>query len=216
MTHDEELQLSVINALHANPLIDPRHIGVAVNEKVVTLTGVVPGYYQKVQAEKTALQVPGIRGLAQELDVKLAKEHDRSDTQLAESAAEHILWDMAVPAGISVTTEGGWLNLSGTVQWPYQRLAAEHAVHRLYGLKGIMNHVVVKQEATLEHIKTQIEDTLKLAAQREADRIDVRVNDGVVTLRGVVQGWSEKNDAVRAAWATPGVSKVDNFLEVGV
>jgi osmotically-inducible protein OsmY len=189
---------------------------VAVNEKVVTLTGVVPGYYQKVQAEKTALQVPGIRGLAQELDVKLAKEHDRGDTQLAESAAEHILWDMAVPAGISVTTEGGWLTLSGTVQWPYQRLAAEHAVHRLYGLKGIMNHVVVKQEATLEHIKTQIEDTLKLAAQREADRIDVRVNDGVVTLRGVVQGWSEKNDAVRAAWATPGVSKVDNFLEVGV
>jgi osmotically-inducible protein OsmY len=79
-----------------------------------------------------------------------------------------------------------------------------------------MNHVVVKQEATLEHIKTQIEDTLKLAAQREADRIDVRVNDGVVTLRGVVQGWSEKNDAVRAAWATTGVSKVDNFLEVGV
>ena len=208
MTHDEELQLSVMNALHANPLIDPRHIGVAVNEKVVTLTGVVPGYYQKLQAEKTALHVPGIRGLAQ--------EHDRSDTQLAEAAAEHLLWDMAVPAGISAKTEDGWLTLTGTVQWPYQRMAAEHAVHRLYGLKGIFNHVVVKQEATLAHIKTQIEDTLKQAAQREADRIDVRVNDGVVTLRGVVQGWSEKNDAVRAAWATPGVSKVDNFLEVGV
>jgi osmotically-inducible protein OsmY len=216
MNIDEELRLTVIDALRANPMIDSKKIGVAVEERVVTLSGQVSGYYQKHLAEKTAGQVSGIRGIAEEIEVDLPGSHDRADTDLAQAAIHSLLWDITVPESIQIKVEKGWITLSGHVQWPYQKQSAENAVRRLTGLRGLYNQVEVKQEATMAKIKTQIEETLKLAAEREAKRIKIAVNDGVVTLTGIVQGWSEKNDAVRAAWATPGVSQVDNFLEVGV
>ncbi len=212
---DEELRLSVINALRENMMIDASEIGVAVNQHVVTLTGRVHGYYQKSAAEKTARGITGIRGVAENLEVALPSVHTRNDTDITQAAAGSLHWNAMVPDDVQVTTENAWITLTGKTEWSYQKAAAEKAVRYLTGVKGVWNLIEVKQSTPSATIKSQIEETLKSASERDAKRITVENNDGVVTLSGTVRSWSERNDASRTAWNAPGVSKVENLLEIG-
>ena len=214
MNIDEELRLTVIDALRANMMIDASEIGVAVDQHVATLTGKVGGYYQKQAAEKTTMRVTGIRGVAEKLEVVLPGPHTRSDTEIAQAAANALHWNAIVPDDVKVTVENGWLTLTGKTEWSFQKQAAQSAVRMLTGVTGVSNQVEVKQSTPSATIKSQIEDTLKLASERDAKRIAVENKNGVVTLTGTVRNWSEKNDAGRTAWNAPGVSKVENNIQV--
>ena len=216
MNIDEELRLSVIDALRANMMIDASEIGVAVDQHVATLTGKVGGYYQKQAAEKTTRRVSGIRGVAEKLEVVLPGAHKRNDTEIAQAAANALHWNAIVPEDVKVTVENGWLRLTGKTEWSYQKQAAHGAVNTLTGVTGVTNEIEVTQSTPSATIKSQIEDTLKLASERDAKRISVENQNGVVTLKGTVRSWSERNDASRTAWNAPGVSRVENLLEVGV
>jgi osmotically-inducible protein OsmY len=215
MNIDEELRLTVIDALRANMMIDASEIGVAVEQHVATLTGKVGGYYQKQAAEKTTRRVSGIRGVAEKLEVVLPGPHKRSDTEIAQAAANALLWNAIVPEDVKVTVEKGWLKLTGKTEWSYQRQAAHNAVNTLTGVLGVTNEIEVTQSTPSSTIKSQIEDTLRLASERDAKRISVENKNGVVTLKGTVRSWSERNDASRTAWNAPGVSMVENLLEIG-
>lgn len=212
---DEELRLSVIDALQANKLVDASRISVSVDQHVATLSGKVGGYYQKQAADKTARRVSGIRGVAENLEVELPGFHKRSDTEIAQAATNALLWNVVVPSTIKVSVEKGWITLTGKAEWPFEKRAAESAVRMLTGVVGVFNQVEISHTTTSETIKKQIEDTLRLASERDALRIHVDNKDGVVTLSGTVRSWSEKNDASQTAWKAPGVSKVENRLEIG-
>ena len=199
---DEALRDRVRQALAFEPSIDDLHIDVTVENGVVMLNGYVETYAQKLAAEHTVQRVKGVRGIAQEIQVRTAAAKQLADDQVAARALNIIAWDSTVPDGkVQVTVQKGWVTLNGTVDWFYQRDAAERAVRKLSGVIGISNQIEVAPSARASDIKRRIEDALLRSAQLEARRVEVNVQDNKVTLNGCVNSWIERGAAERAAWS---------------
>jgi osmotically-inducible protein OsmY len=215
MKSDSQLRADILEELMWDPSINDREIVVGVKDHVVTLTGYVDNFAQKYAAERLVERVGGVRAVAADLQVKVPSLYQRSDTDLAHAAVSALDWDIEAPAGITVKVEKGWITLDGSVEWQYQKAAAERAVRYLSGLKGVMNHVTVKpKHASSFEVSQKIKDALRRNAEFDASRIAVEAADGKVTLRGKVRSWAERTDAESAAWAAPGVTQVDDRIEI--
>lgn len=212
---DTQLKQHVQNALDWEPSIDATDIGVSVDEGVVTLRGNVTSYAAKLTAEKVALRVYGVKALANDLRVRLGREHERTDTDIARAAVAALQWHTVVPADrLTVTVKDGWITLAGTLDWQYQKDAAAGAVHDLTGVKGVINDVRVLPHVSAQDVGDKIEAALKRSAEIDARRISVTAHDGTVVLTGHVRSWAERQEAERAAWSAPGVTLVDDRITV--
>jgi osmotically-inducible protein OsmY len=188
---------------------------VAVENGVVTLTGHVASYAEKIAAERAVERVNGVKAIAQEIEVRYAGHPKRSDDEIAQRALDFLKWSVQVPVdSIQVRVEKGWITLSGTVEWQYQKLAAESAVRRLSGVNGISNLIEIKPHVAASDVHRKIMDSLKRNAEVEADGIRVAVDNGKVILEGKVKSWYERNLVERAAWSAPGVNAIEDRLSV--
>lgn len=216
MKSDVQLQLDVIDELRWEPSIATQEIGAAVKDGVVTLAGYVQCYAQKVAAERAAARVAGVKAVADDLQVRLPSELERSDTEIAHAAVESLAWDALVPDDrLQVKVANGWVTLEGEVEWQFQREAAERCIQGLIGVRGVTDRVVVHPagDATAE-VTHKIKDALRRSAEIDAARITVESHDGSVTLRGSVRSWAEREDAERAAWSAPGITKVVDQIAI--
>jgi osmotically-inducible protein OsmY len=212
---DKDLKQHVERALEWEPSVDATDIGVSVETGVVTLRGNVASYAEKLAAERTALAVYGVKGLANDLVVHLSNLFQRTDTEIAHAALNALGWSALVPKDrVTVTVAQGWLNLQGTVDWQYQKDAAVRAVQDLTGVKGVTNKITVKARVKAADVRTEIEAAFRRHAEIDARRINVTAMDGTVILSGNVHSWSERRQAERAAWAAPGVVMVDDRLAI--
>ncbi len=210
---DQEIQNDVLDELRWDATVQPNEIGVSVKDGVVTLTGWVDSYLKKWAAEEAAHRVPGVKAVANDIEVKLATE--RTDADIAEAAVHALEWDAAIPSDkVKVTVSKGWVTLRGEVEWQYQRQDAERVVRRLTGVKGVTNLITVKPGVTPVDLKRKIEDALVRNARLDAERITVEVDGGKAILRGTVRSWAEREEAERVAWSAPGITEVDNRIEV--
>jgi len=212
-----ELQLrdDVLGELDWEPTINSEEIGVTVKDGVVTLNGHVSSLPEKWEAQRAAERVAGVKAIANEIEVRLPGISTRTDEDIARTAVTALTWDTSVPQDrIKVTVDSGWITLTGDVDWHYQRLAAENAVHRLIGVRGVINNLTVKPRAAVKDVKTKLEAALQRNASLEAKRIHVETHDGVVTLRGTVRSLAEREQAGYAALSAPGVTRVENELAV--
>jgi osmotically-inducible protein OsmY len=218
MKGDSQLRQDVMNELMWDPSISEKAIGIAVNNGVVTLAGVVNSFAEKCNAERAAERVSGVRGIVDELTVNVPSSMTRSDADLAQSAVRALEWDIEVPSDTVVAkVEKGWLTLDGNVKWQFQKRAAERAVRGLTGLRGVSNYIVVQPtKASPVEVGRVIKDALRRSAEEDADRVTVETADGKVTLRGKVKSLSERREAELAAWSAPGVRDVDDRIEIGV
>jgi osmotically-inducible protein OsmY len=215
MKSDTELQNDVEAQLLWQPNVNSAHIGVTAKNGVVTLTGEVEHYAEKGAAEDAAKSVYGVKGIANDIEVQLAGSSKRTDADIAAAALSALKWDYDVPDDkVKVTVRDGWVTLEGTVEWQYQKDAAERCIQYLMGVKGVINSIIIKTKPTPEGIKVKIEDAFKRNADLDARRIGVNTYNGKVTLSGSVSSWSERDAAESAAWAAPGVSSVDDQLVV--
>lgn len=211
---DKELQQLVRNALDWDPSIDVADVGITVENGVVTLRGDIKSFAEKVNAERAAMRVYGVKAVANDLEVKIAGSK-RTDSDIAAAAVNAFKWSSQVPAErISVVVSHGWITLKGEVDWFYQRDAAERTVRDLLGVVGVTNAITVRPHVSVSDVKTKIEAALKRSAEVDARRINVTASDGVVTLAGHVHSWAERREAVHAAWAAPGVRSVDDRMTI--
>lgn len=212
---DTKLQHDVLAELEWDPSVDASQIGVTAKDGVVTLTGVVSSFADKMAAERAAKRVYGVRAVANDIEVKLPGGTERSDTEIAAAAVNALKWDTSVPGeAITVTVRNGWITLEGEVEWFYQKDASERAVRLLKGVKGVVNNIKVKSRVKPGDIKDKIEEAFKRNAEIDARRITVETQDGKVILSGRVRSWAERDEAEQAAWSAPGVTAVENHITV--
>lgn len=214
MTVDRQVQEQVLAALEREYGIDAAQIGVTVTDGVVTLRGTVPTFRHKWLAERTTRHVKAVRAVANDLDV--ARPDDApTDASVAEAVADRIEASNAVPPNrVKVTVRHGWVTLTGTTTWQFQRAAAEHAAEQVPGVRGVSNSIAVEPQVSVSDLKVRIEEALRRTAELEAQRIKIEAHAGTVVLKGAVHSQEERQAAEQAAWSAPGVTKVDDRLTI--
>ena len=219
MTNSTKLQHYVQEELEWEPAIDASHIGVtATHSGVITLTGTVRTYAERVTAERAAKRVAGVRAVANDIEVEPVGSAKHTDTNLAQAVLQALESDIAVPhEKIRVRVDNGWVTLEGEVALQFQRAAAENAIRRLEGVRGVKNEVRLQVRPLAEpaEVKKRIEAAFRRSAEIDARGIEIDAENGTVMLRGKVRTWAEREEAERAAWAAPGVLAVEDYLIVG-
>jgi osmotically-inducible protein OsmY len=215
MMSDSTLRQMVIDELEFEPSVDAAHIGAAVDHGVVTLTGHVCSYAEKIAAEHAVQRVKGVAGIAEEIEVRYPGSHSLADDEIVKRCLDVLAWDsVGLKNTVHVKVEKGWVELTGKVQWQFEREAAESSIRKLRGVVGVCNHIEIKAEARADDIKKRIEDALRRNAAIEAHEIRVVVDEDKVTLEGKVRAWNERVVAERAAWSAPGVNAVIDNIRV--
>ncbi len=154
-------------------------------------------------------------GVANDLEVRLPSIDQRPDPDIARDAVAALKNQLPISSeNIKVVVKGGWVTLEGEVEWQYQRDTAEKAVQRIKGVKGVSNTILLKPRIEPTEVKRKIEEALRRSAEVDANRITVETRGGEVVLKGKVRSWIEREEAERAAWAAPGVTKVEDQIVV--
>lgn len=213
---DSEIKNQVLRELKWDSRIGWSQIGVEVMEGVVTLTGVVSSYAQKLAAQEAAHRINGVLDVANDVEVRPDGIFIRSDAEIA-LAVRHVLeWDALVPdERIKSTVSDGWVTLEGDVDFWQQREDAELSALRLEGVIGVTNEITVAPKVVdAEELREEIEYALERRADREAERLRIEVHEGTVDLFGRVHSWQEKRAVVGSISHAPGVSAIRDHLRI--
>jgi len=212
MKKDAPLHTDVLDELQWDPNVDATQI---VNDGIVTLTGQVSLYAEKFEAERAAKRVYGVRAVANDIEVKVPGPHQRTDSEIAAAALNTLKWNASVPEEkVQLTVRDGWITLEGMLEGQHQKEAADQSVRKLIGARGVTNLIVIKPKTSAADIKSKIEAAFRRSAEVDSQGIKVETDNGTVILKGKLHSLTEREEAERAAWAAPGVARVDNQIMV--
>ena len=214
MMTDQQLRQDIIAELEFDPSFGGEHIGVAVDKGVVSLGGHVNSYAEKLAAIAAARRVKGVHAIAENIEVHCSYEKETSDDQIARRARDILKWDVLVPPNaVDVLVHDGWVTLSGSVNWNFEKSSAEDDIRKLSGVRGIANMIAIKPGVDATDVKSKIDAALRRHAEIDANAISVGVEKGNrIVLAGTVGSWRERRAVEDAAWSAPGVASVEDRL----
>lgn len=215
MRTDLSIKENVLEELQWQPNIDEIQIGVIVKDGIVTLSGIVDSYVKKQEAEMAARSVVGVKGVAEDIEVKYGTTSAKSDTKIATAAVNALKCDISVPENkVQLQVDNGWVYLNGEVEWDFEKNAAKKAIENLTGVRYVMNNIVLKNTVNPIDIKEKIKKAFERSADIDAGNITVKADGHTIKLTGKVRSMKEKDKAKTTAYYAPGVWRVENKLEV--
>lgn len=209
---DVKVRDAVMRQLEWDPEVDASAVGVAAKDGTVTLTGYINSYSGKLAAERAAKRVRGVRGVANDIAVRL--KLPRVDTDIAADAVRALELRSTVPETVQATVHNGYVTLTGKVNWIYQKRDAEKAVRHVRGVRDVLNHIVVAPGALERDVRHRIVAALHRNANLAAERITVNVVGDKAILSGRVGSFLQRESAERAAADAPGIANVENRIAV--
>lgn len=215
MRSDDAIKKYVEEEINWDPSINSTDIAIKVNKGIVALTGFAPSYIDKYEAERAAKRIQGVHGVANDIVVQLPSSNERPDPEIAREAIDllksqlPLCWDK-----ITILTHQGNVSIEGEVDWHFQKDVAENVLHRLSGVKKLTNNLSVRTKITSHEVKNRIISAFHRSAQIDANNIQVDLKGSEVTLKGSVRSWAEHDEAQRATWAAPGITRVINQISV--
>ncbi|MGN6495668.1 MAG: BON domain-containing protein [Agriterribacter sp.] len=217
MPSDLKIQNHIEEELKWDPALHGARINVLVKNGIVTLSGEVDSYIQKISAEKDAKKIAGVRAIAENIHLRVLPPVSITDATIAEAVVNALKWHSGVQEHkINITVEDGNVVLDGEVDWEYQRAYAEMAVANIAGVKSVRNLICLKPKYKARSIREQIIAGLSRIAGIDPQKIAVEVVEKKVVLSGMVSSFAEKEQAERVAWNAPGINKVESRLYVEV
>ncbi|MBC7605735.1 MAG: BON domain-containing protein [Burkholderiales bacterium] len=215
MKTDEKLLLDVSDALKSELLTANCDIGVASENRIITLMGAVDYYTKKTDDEKIAKEVTGVKSVVNKIDVRLNSWEEKKDLQITAEILNVFRWNWnTLNDTIEVNVTNGWVTLTGTLAWNYQKEAAKEAITNLMGVKGVSNNIIIQSQKDIKVEKINLINALQNHLALDSQHIEIVVLDSNITLKGTVDCWFQKELAGRIAWKTPGVINVDNELMI--
>ena len=213
---DNDLKLRIMREMKWDSRVSWATINVEVHEGVATLTGSVPTYAQKTAAQDAAHRVMGVLDVANDIEVKPVNNFIRTDTDIASAVRNALAWDALVPDElIQSTVSDGWVTLEGEVDFWRERNDAERAMRRLTGVVGVINKITIRKRPVNEsELRQEIESALETRADREADRLRIKVDNGAVEIWGRVHSWQERRAVLGSISHARGVTQVRDHLRI--
>jgi osmotically-inducible protein OsmY len=215
MSRDNDLTADVSDELFWDPKVDSEAIAVSADDGKITLRGTVGSLREKREAQKAARRVFGVTSVDDQLQVRLLTDQRRSDAELRGDVLQALMLDSLVPSSVDAKVEDGFVTLTGTAEWQYQRDEGEYVTSNIVGALDVYDKI------DLEHPTPDagdVQDSIKKAFKRnatlDADDLYVSTDNGTVTINGNVSSWVEHDEAIDAAWAAPGVTSVQDRMTV--
>jgi osmotically-inducible protein OsmY len=212
--NDDRIKEEVLAELAWDPRLKPSEVTVSVVDGVVTLSGWVDAFLKRWAADRAAFRIRGVRGVMNQLEVRLPPSAHRSDAEIESMAALMLAANVGVSRdNIDVSVSDGVITLTGSVDWYFQRMDAERTVRALWGIKGVVNQIAVRAQPFVAEIRQHIQQALRRSAE-PATKVNVETDGGAIVLTGNVRTWRERENAERIARSTAGVTSVDNEIVV--
>jgi osmotically-inducible protein OsmY len=212
---NEDIELNVTEELSFDPKVDSTAIAVAADQGVVTLRGTVGSFRQKREAKQDAERIYGVASVDNQLQVRILDEHRRDDADLRGAVLQALMLDSFIPSTIDARVDDGWVTLTGTAEWQFERDEAEFIAANVLGVLGVDDQIdLVGPTPSPGGVEQSIKKAFDRNARLDADQLAIGSSNGMVTLDGTVGSWSEHDEAIAAAWAAPGVTDVEDRITV--
>ena len=212
---DDELQDWVREELCWDPRVDSAAIAVSASDCEVTLCGTLGSFRQKREAQKAAERVYGVTSVHNELDVRILDEHGRQDADLRGAVLQAMAMDGLIPKTVDAKADSGSVTLTGRAAWQYHREEAEFVAGNVPGVVDVDNQITLTSpQPKAGDVKQSIERAFQRNASLDAEGLSVKTYGNTVLLSGAVSSWDERDAAVAAAWAAPGVAAIKDQIVV--
>ena len=216
MSLDTDLTADVSDELFWDPKVDNAAIAVSATEGKITLRGTVGSLREKRETKKAAQRVFGVISVDNQLQVKLMNDDRRADADLRGDVLQALMLDSLVPATVDAKAEDGFVTLSGSADWQYQRDEADFVASNIVGTLDVFDEIeLTHPKPNAGDVQDSIKKAFKRNAALDADNLYISSDNGTVTINGNVSSWAEHDQALDAAWAAPGVTSVRDEMTIG-